>query len=182
MNRITFRSLIVVPVLLVLLCVPSFALADGITWNLSGVTFDDGGAASGSFVYDAPTNTFSAIDITTTPGSAFAGATYTALSGAFGSSSTGMLLGSSGDLTDTALLFLMFGDDLTNLGGTVSLIGIGEGTCDNSDCSDNTEVRSITAGSVVGAVATPEPSTFLLVGMGLVALLAGATIRKVSLG
>ena len=76
----------------------------------------------------------------------------------------------------------MFGDDLTNLGGTVSLIGIGEGTCDNSDCSDNTEVRSITAGSVVGAVATPEPSTFLLVGMGLVALLAGATIRKVSLG
>ena len=75
MNRITFRSLIAVPVLLVFLCVPSFALADGITWNLSGVTFDDGGAASGSFVYDAPTNTFSAIDITTTPGSAFAGAT-----------------------------------------------------------------------------------------------------------
>ena len=180
MNRITFRSLIAVPVLLVLLCVPSFALADGITWNLSGVTFDDGGSASGSFVYDAPSNTFSAIDITTTAGSAFAGATYTGLSGAFGSSNTGMLLGPSGNLTDTALLFLMFGANLTNSGGTVPLNGVGEGTCDDADCFNSTLLRSITAGDVVGAVATPEPSAFLLVGTGLLALLAGAAIRKVS--
>src|SRR5271169_1717027 len=64
-----------------------------------------------------------AIHITTTPGTAFAGATYTSLSGVFGSSNTGMLLGAaSGDLTGTGLLFLMFGADLTNLGGTVPQI------------------------------------------------------------
>ena len=68
MNRITFRSLLAVPALLVLLCVPSVASADGITWTLSGVTFDDGGTASGSFVYDAVTNTVSSINIVTTAG------------------------------------------------------------------------------------------------------------------
>ena len=51
MNRITFRGLLAVPALLVLLCGPSVASADGITWRLSGVTFADGGTASGSFVY-----------------------------------------------------------------------------------------------------------------------------------
>ncbi len=79
MNRITFRSLLAVPALLVLLCVPSVASADGITWSLSGVTFDDGGTASGSFVYDAVTNTVSAVNIVTTAGTTFGGTTYTAL-------------------------------------------------------------------------------------------------------
>src|SRR5271165_2611169 len=125
MSRMTFRGLIAVPVLLILLCVPSIASADGITWDLSA-SFDDGGSASGSFFYDAVSNTFSAIHITTTPGAAFPGATYTTLSGAFGSSNTGMLLGaSSGDLAGTDLLFLMFGLDLTNLGGTVPVPLIG---------------------------------------------------------
>jgi PEP-CTERM motif len=186
MNRMIFRGLIAVPVLLILLCAPSIASADAITWDLSGVTFDDGGAASGSFVYDADTNTFSVINITTTAGSMFPGATYTTLSGAFGSSNTGMLLGAaSGDLTNTDLLLLMFGADLTDLGGLVplvtgSLIGSVEGTCDNADCSLSTELRTITAGDVVATVVTPEPSAFLLLGIGLVALLAGAARRKVS--
>jgi hypothetical protein len=162
--------------------VPSIASADGITWTLSGVTFDDGGTASGSFIYDATTNAYSSIDISTTATSTFAGATYTGLSGGFGSSSTGMLLGPVGDLTNTDLLFIMFAAALTDLGGTVSLDGVGEGTCDNTDCSDNTLIRSITAGEVVGTpVSTPEPSGLLLLGMGLVALLVSAAIRKVSL-
>lgn len=180
MSRITFRGLITVSVLLILLCVPSIASADGVTWDLTA-SFDDRGSASGSFFYDAGANKFSAIHITTTPGTAFAGTTYTSLSGVFGSSNTGMLLGaSSGDLTDTDLLFLMFGLDLTKLGGTVPLIGVGEGTCDNADCSLSTEDRAITTGDVVATVVTPEPSTFLLLGMGLVALLAGLARRKVS--
>ena len=45
------------------------AHATPVVWYLSGVTFIDGGAASGSFTYDADTNTYSAISISTTAGS-----------------------------------------------------------------------------------------------------------------
>jgi len=38
----------------------------------------------------------------------------------------------------------------------------------------------ITGGEVVGTVVTPEPSALALLGMGLAALLAGATVRKLS--
>jgi|SRR5215470_3586346 len=183
MSRLIFRSLIAALGLIVLLSLPSVASADGVTvsWTFSGVTFDDGGTASGSFDYNALHNTYSAIDITTTLGSAFGGTTYKSLSGGFGSSSTGLILGPSGDLTNTPLLFLMFGS-LTDSGGTVSLTGVGEGTCDNSDCSNNTLLRSITGGELGGTpISIPEPSAFLLLGLGLVALVAGAAIYKESL-
>ncbi len=180
MNQLVFRRLFTALLLFVLLCVPSIASADGITWTLSGVTFDDGGTASGSFAYDALTNTYSSIDITTASGSAFAGTTYNALSGVFGFSSAGMLLGGSGDLTNTDLLFLLFGTALTDSGGTVVLIGIGEGTCDNTNCTLSTRDRSITGGELVGTVATPEPSAFSLLAVALVALMAVAAIRKSS--
>src|SRR5258708_25873795 len=138
MNRMKFRSLITALVLFVLFCVPSIASADGIAWDLSGVTFDDGGTASGSFVYDATANTYSSIDIITTLGTAFGGATYTSLSGGFGSSSPGMLLWARGDLSGPPLLFFFFGSDLKNSGGTVSLIGVWERTCDKTNCSSTT--------------------------------------------
>ena len=180
MNQLAFRGLITALLLFVLLCVPSIASADGITWTLGGVTFEDGGTASGSFVYDALTNTFSNIDITTTSGSAFAGTTYNALSGEFGSNSTGMLLGASGDLTNTDLLFLLFGSALTDSGGTAVLIGVGEGTCDNTNCSLSTLDRSLTGGELVGTVTTPEPSTLSFLTLALVTLMVVAVIRKLS--
>jgi len=180
MNQLVFRGPITAFLLFVLLCVPSIASADAITWTFSDVTFDDGGIASGSFVYDAPTNTYSSIDITTTSGSAFAGTTYHTLSGLFGSSSTGMLLGASGDLTNTDLLFLLFGPALTNSGGTVLLSGFGEGTCDNTNCSLSTLDRSITGGELVGTVSTPEPSALSLLTVALAALMVVAAIRKSS--
>ena len=54
------------------------AAASPILWTLKQVGFDDGGTASGSFVFDAETSVYSLIDVTTTAGSAMAsGATYT---------------------------------------------------------------------------------------------------------
>ncbi len=41
------------------------------TWYLDNVTFDDGGQATGSFVYDSVTNTYSNMNIDVTPGSTF---------------------------------------------------------------------------------------------------------------
>src|ERR1700739_5028547 len=149
MNRLIFRSLITVFILVVTFGVPSIASADGISWTLTGVTFDDGGTASGSFNYNAVTNTFSSIDITTTAGSAFGGAIYTTLSGAFpgSSTSTSLFLGrSSGSFTGLPLLLLFFDAPLINSGGTVTAplttgldFGGGEGSCDNADCSLSTE-------------------------------------------
>ena len=80
----------------------------------------------------------------------------------------------------------LFDAPLTNSGGIVQVslpppVDSIEALCTSSDCSTFSS-RSITGGEVVGtAVATPEPSTFSLVGMGLVALLAGAAIRKMLL-
>ena len=67
-----------------MLCLPSIASADGVTWDLSGVTFSDGGTASGSFVYDAVTNTVSDVDITATARTAFGGARYTSVDPGYG--------------------------------------------------------------------------------------------------
>lgn len=188
MNRLISRSLIAVFALFVLFCVPSIASADGIPWVLAGVTFDDGGTASGSFVYDAVTNTYSAINVTTTTGATLTGATYTSLSDIAGSSNTGFLFGpnNSSDLTGASFLMWLFDAPLTNSGGIVQVslpppTDSIEAICTSLDCSTFSS-RSITGGEVVGtAVATPEPATFSLVGMGLVALLAGAAIRKVLL-
>src|SRR6202008_1301356 len=117
MNRLIFRSLITAFILVVTFGVPSIASADGVTWTLTA-SFNDGGTASGSFNYDAITNTYSAIDVITTTGTTLLGTTYTTLSYLATDSSTGLTLGvSSGDITNTSFLFLLFNAPLTNAGG-----------------------------------------------------------------
>ena len=44
------------------------AMAVPVTWDLSGVTFNDGGTASGSFVFNADTDSFVSWSITATAG------------------------------------------------------------------------------------------------------------------
>src|SRR5438270_11682743 len=51
------------------------AAAAPILYSVSG-TFTDGGTVTGSFAYDAATNTYSNVSITTTTGSVRTGATY----------------------------------------------------------------------------------------------------------
>ena len=168
----------------------SLAIAAPATWTLSGVTFADGGTASGSFAYDASTNTYSNINITTTAGTTFGtGATYAALNPGAASSATLLLAVPSGAVTTgTRLLAVGFPSALTNAGGTLSLIGSGsnETTCGNSGCTTaGGTARLVTAGSVTstgsGTGTQPVPTLSNVALAVLAALLLGTsamTLRR----
>jgi|SRR5215831_14358608 len=189
MNRLTFRSLIAALGLIVLLSLPSIASADGATWTFSNVPFDDGGTASGSFVYNALTNSYTDIHVTTTAGTLLSGALYTSLSPCCLDSDTGFAFGPNvTDFTNTPVLFFLFSTPLTNAGGTIPLmfgfvdpsLDSAEDFCTNSDCTAFS-ARFVTGGEVVGVpnTAVPEPSAILLLIVGLIVLLVGSILRKV---
>lgn len=166
-------------ILWALLCAGS-ASAVPITWSLQGVRFSDGGAASGSFVYDATVNLYSSINIVTTTGSVRTGAIYLFVNpNAFISTAINLaaVTKNSGDLTGTPWFDSLFLAPLTNAGGTVgidTMHGGGEASCAPPNCIGTTEPnRSFAAGAVTSA---PEPSTILLLALGLGVLPSLATL------
>jgi hypothetical protein len=151
------------------------ASANPILWNLVGVTFDDGGTASGSFVYDADTNTYSNISITTTAGSEFGGATYTLINDiADAPTASGIYLVTSLPATPGLPGLIMGFFNLTNSGGIIAPpdFSIGEGYIyDNPRAL--LQQRSNLA-LVGGLTSVPEPSSFFLsiVPLGALAFFA----------
>ncbi len=86
------------------------AQAIPILWTLDSVTFVDGGTATGSFVYEADTITFSMINVTTTAGGGFLGASYTDDHPSFGTATQPVFIsGLGGVLSDETLLALGLG-------------------------------------------------------------------------
>jgi hypothetical protein len=167
--------------ILTLLCfAPSRALADPIQWTLAGVMFDDGGSAFGSFLFDADTTTFSAVNIQTTAGTALAGVAYPDF--AFGDASILFLISDPSvlgdptpDLTGVWQLALGLTSPMTNGGGVIPLGSVGQGSelfCADVDCILQSgrfiDAGAIEAESVMTQV--PEPSTLALVGIGLATL------------
>lgn len=162
----SLSSLTLLATLLVLGAMPSAATL--VTWYLDGVTFDDGGSASGSFIFDADTVTYSGVSISTTPGSAFTGALY------------------DYEIAGTAIYFyalrsfdlptfigdpfflLGYSSPLTNAGGVIPLSISPEGLCNDAGCFEFSNFRQTNGGSVTttqpggGAGEVPEPSTFTL--------------------
>ncbi len=149
------------PALLVLGLASAAASASPVAWTLQGVTFTDGGTASGSFVYDATTNTYSSVNITTTAGSVvLTGATLQYVSTGFTPASSGVLTAASNaaNLTGTRAFALFFSPVLSNAGGSVSLTGQ-EASCADAACTNPAAPsRSVSAGSVSGLGSYPVPA------------------------
>ena len=153
------------------ICLLSFLMIAGaqaatVKYTLSGVTFSDTATASGSFQYDAATNTYSNVNITTT-GATRAGETYNSVSSGFAGDSGGVLLVTTPEGSQAGLpgLSLLFSPVLPGTAGTATLTGQ-EADCSDSGCTvPSGTIRSITAGSATATVGTSAPLQWFLAGV-----------------
>ena len=156
-----------------------------VLWTLTDAKFTDGATATGSFVFDADTSSFSGVSITKT-GGAYASVTYTTRTQFTAPASNYFEFGTSAVL-DTGDFFidLISVAALTNAGGVVGLIPAVNplaflqdsmfGRCGDAGCNFGVDLVGLNAGaSLVGPQldgAVPEPATLLLVlGAGVGAL------------
>ena len=149
------------------------ALADPVVWTLNGVTTNDGKTVTGSFTYDANTNTYSAINITSTGGVG----PFTAIAPAPASSAgTALFIQTPAGVGQNGIVFST--GNKTNAGGTLTITtGAGAGglyTCTGVCAGGVYTVGShITAGTMVGVapVSVPTMSEWAMILFGL--MLAG---------
>ena len=148
---------------------PVAANATSLVWTLENVTFVGGGSASGSFTYDATTNQFSNIDISTTATGAYTAEVFT-----FENCCSDILFdtfaSNAADLTGDHFLQIQFANPLSSAGGTDPFAGYNDyqGVCGNASCSTNASEVSFASGSATAQVsAVPEPATFVLLSVGL---------------
>jgi len=173
---------------LALLCGASLASAAPVTWRLSGVTFDDGKSASGSFSYDAGTDTLLSYSISVQEG-ALPAFTYT--DGSAGNTCTKIAHGndqSGGCNTNYApnelflgasdgsqFLDLYFKSALTDAGGTVGLLTSGNFQSYEIAMTDDYYSRVVTGGSVT---TVPEPASLALLGIAFSGMFGAQRLRK----
>jgi hypothetical protein len=129
------KVLLLMPVLCFL---PVFASATPLLWTLdAGITLTGGGTVSGSFVYDAATNTYSAINITTTAGT-LPGATYRFVAPAPQNQFILTVVTTSGaNQAGNPGLRLQFAGGLLAAGAALIPTDMREGTCPDAGCAGN---------------------------------------------
>lgn len=141
------------------------AQAAPLQWTLTDVTFDDGGTATGSFVYDADSNTYSNIALKTTAGTAGAAAEFrTKCTTAHCLSSLPELLfiasANQSDLTNVPLLDIEPSGPLTNTPATVDLVFGMSFLCSNAACTGiGGGLRVFTTGQLIGTPYVAPPAT-----------------------
>jgi hypothetical protein len=141
-------------------------------YQLSGVTFDDGGTATGTFTTDDGITAFLAWDITTSTVGGHVGfefTNFTSSSNNDGMPNSILILGNASSVNE---LVLTFTGGLIATGATLTP-GAGqsfEGTVGGT--------RNVTSGSVVAAAAVPEPSSFVLAGIAALAGLGAWVMRR----
>lgn len=163
-----------------------------IQWDLYNVQFDDGGTAYGSFFYDADTNDFSNIDVTTTAGSTFTtDMHYELMNPSLTIDATGLHLTENGGTTEDIRAFnINIVAAMTNAGGAFYLHTPPAPTAFEGVCSDNTiycnsfkpnPSRSVISGWVSTSAElnpVPIPAAVWLFGSGLLSLIGAARRKK----
>jgi hypothetical protein len=145
--------------------VPTKARAD-VDWTLDGVTFNDGGTASGTFV-TSDTGQIQSWDITTTAGGALGAETYDSADGSTlqGQRPGTFTLGSD-DLT-TDLLLIAEGQGAEPFTAANNPVTLRTGSLET--LQSNGDQRALTAGEAV--IDAPEPVSIALLGTGLAGIL-----------
>ncbi|QIL80948.1 IPTL-CTERM sorting domain-containing protein [Diaphorobacter sp. HDW4A] len=129
-------------------------------WTFTGVTFDDGSTASGSFVADVDTQEITQINISVTAGSAGGPITFRELCNEAPCQSSGIFVSRQpgSDMTGMSVMFLSLGAALPTNGGTVPVLA-SISTCQSLNCQTGS-VRNGTGGTLMGApYVAPAPST-----------------------
>jgi hypothetical protein len=141
-----------------------------VTWTVINAAFNDGGTLSGSFGYDATSDTYSSIALTTTGGTIRSGAQYDTFNNCCGPEGPAFLLfitNAPGDLTGTPVLSIDLLAPMTIVGGTIGFDLAGayfsENSCANAGCNNAANpIRDLVSGSITTGSPVPEPGTFLL--------------------
>jgi hypothetical protein len=137
-----------------------------VTWTVDSLLFDDGGTGSGTFSYDADTNTYSNIDIVTTVGANFTGAHYMSLINNAVNNANSLII-MVYPLEGLSGLELSFAASLTNYGGSITITGGRESICGQECMYPVSDLRYISSGQ---ASAVPVPAAVWLFGSALAGL------------
>ena len=149
-----------------------------VVWTIDSLLFDDGGTASGSFTYDADTNTYSHISISTSSGSVLPGGVYGVIHPhtpyVAPSNETGMVVldVTNGEFDSTAMS-LIFESPLSNAGGTILLTYSIETSCAGELCNFPVSPQRFLVSGSVSAVPIPAAVWLFGSGLGLLGWLRG---------
>lgn len=125
---------------------------DPVRWYLKNIQFDDGGSATGFYDY-TPSNGYTNITISTTPGSASPGFSYRDPLPASPGNDTVMIAvpdSSLPDLSDQTVLGLLWSQSMTPAGGIINYDpGFSfEGQCGSENCTNFSSLRNVTGGQI----------------------------------
>jgi hypothetical protein len=145
--------------------------ATTLAWTLSGVTFDDGGTATGTFTTDSTNGNLLSYDLSTTAGTTLGAFHYDATtSKKYGDNN----FGSNSFLVQTLnfhrYINLAFNNPLT--GGGFDAITIGQNSFECNNCTPDRYVTAGYATSVTASVPEPLSWALMVVGFGLVGVAA----------